>query len=255
MDAANAMAFFHTSRFRSSTPAAMTSTSFSQFNSYNSVYNLLLFHRIDRDIYDRLIAHGATPLVARNIVALLVWLDNTGINVIPYLNNNFNDDAFLRLTAEAESILDFLRRAYLPPRESVVLSIPVIASLSTIGPINCGFFNCHRHEAAERIAETLAVGRFFFDNALFATFRRYEAAVEDARQCNTAPPPMPLELARPFMPVFSTAAASVDERSLVIAFLRASPLSEEEIAAYFQKQWGNCVERVAFEEMPASSSG
>lgn len=216
-------------------PAAMASSSSSQFNSHNSVYNLLLFYKVDRDIYDRLIAHGTAPVVARNVVALLVWLNNTGVNVTPYLINNSNNAfTFFRLTAEAESILDCLRRDF-PPRESA-LTIPVIASLTT-RPLDLGFFHFHRHEAAERIVEILAAGRFFFDDALFATFRRYEAAKEDAHRRNSQPPPMPPNLSRPCLPVSSVASASVDQRSLIITFLRASPLTvtEQEIALYFQE--------------------
>ncbi|KAG6504952.1 hypothetical protein ZIOFF_037300 [Zingiber officinale] len=216
----------------------------------NSVYNMFLFHRIDRDIYDRLISHGTIPVVARNIVALLVWLDNIGVNVIPYLSNNFHDAVtFTRLTAEAESILYCLRHD--SPLPESPLAIPVIASLTTRS-LNLDFFNFHRHEAIERIVETLAIGRLFFDDALFATFRHYKEAMEDACRRNATPPPMPAELARPFMPISLT--ASVDERSLIVIFLSASPLTEREIVVYFQERWGNnCVERVAFEEMTSSS--
>ncbi|XP_074570717.1 uncharacterized protein LOC141827385 [Curcuma longa] len=220
----------------------------SRFSGIDSVYNLLLFHKTDRDIYDRLIAHGTSPVVARNIVALLVWLDITGVNAISYLSDNFNNAfAFIRLTAEAETILDCLRRDF-PPRESA-LAIPVIASLTT-QPLDLGFFHFHRHEAAERIAEILAAGRFFFDDALFATFRRYEAAMEEARRCNSASPPMPPELARPYVPATLAAETSADQRSLILSFLMGSSFTEQEIAVYFAEKWGdNCVERVVFEEM------
>ncbi|KAG6504958.1 hypothetical protein ZIOFF_033791 [Zingiber officinale] len=227
-------------------------SSSSKFNYLDSVYHLILFHKVDRDIYDQLIAHGISPDVSRIVVALLVWLYNTGINVIPYLRNNVNNAfAFIRLTAEAEFILDCLRRDS-PPRESA-LAIPVIASLTT-RPIDLGFFHFHRHEAAERIAETLTASRFFLDDALFATFRRYEEAVEDARRRNTAPPHMPPELARPCMPFSLTDETSVDQRSLILTFLATTPFTEHEIAVYFAEKWGDCVERVVFEEIAASSS-
>ncbi|KAG6508409.1 uncharacterized protein LOC121980023 [Zingiber officinale] len=241
---------------------------------FRRVYDMLYYHRIDRVIYDRLIAHGANPIVARNIIALLYTLDDRmGFHIISYLSNKYNDDppislllrisieaeslvdwglnndsAFFRLIAEAESILACIR-GDLPPRKSPQ-EIPLLSSLRSV-PMDLDYFNRHRHETAAGIAHALAFGkfgRFFFDDALFTTFLRCKVANMDAYRRNASPPLMPPELETELSDIVT----SVNERSLIINFLRASPLTEREIAFYFQEQLGNCVERV--EKMPAAAT-
>lgn len=209
----------------------MAASSSSSTLPINSVFNLFHFHKLDRNVYDQLLSHGTDPGVARNVVSLLIWLDTIGLDVLSYLDDHAsNSYAFLRLVAEAESVLDCLRRD-VPPRDSA-LAIPVLASLSN-QPIDLGFFYFNRHDAAKRIAEVLAgVGRVFFDDALYASFLRYEAAAAGPWRRNAAP--LPEELARTYE-LGATATASEDQRSLFLTFSKGFPLTKEEIVAYFRE--------------------
>ncbi|XP_074570527.1 uncharacterized protein LOC141827182 [Curcuma longa] len=218
----------------------------------NSIVNLFHFHKVDRNVYDQLLGHGTEPSVARNVVALLIWLDTIGLDVLSYLNDHAsNSYAFLRLVAEADAVLDCLRRDA-PPRDSA-LAIPVLASLSD-QPIDLGFFYFNRHVATKRIAGVLSgAGRVFFDDALYASFLRYEEAAADAWKRNAAPPPLPEELARTYELGATAATSSEDQRSLFLTFSKGFPLTKEEIEAYFREKWGDCVEKVAVQKPAAGS--
>ncbi|XP_042426232.1 uncharacterized protein LOC122014115 [Zingiber officinale] len=211
----------------------------------NSIFNVFQFHKVDRNIYDKLIDHGTEPGVARNVVALFIWLDTIGLDVLSYLDvHASNSFAFFRLVAEAESVLDCLR-CDAPPRDST-LAIPVIASLSD-QPIDLGFFYFNRHDAAKRIAGVLdGAGRVFFDDTLYSSFLRYEAA------CRRKAAPLPEELARTYE-LGATATTSEDQRSLFLTFSKGFPLTKEEIEAYFREKWGDCVEKVAVQRPAAGS--
>lgn len=199
----------------------------------NTIFNLFHFHKPDRRVYDQLLAHGTDSGVARNVVALLIWLDTIGLDVLSYLDDHAsNSYAFLRLVAEVESVLDCLRRD-VPPRDSA-LAIPVLASLSN-QPIDLGFFYFNRRDAAKRIAEVLAgAGSVFFDDALYASFLRYEAAAADAWRRKAAQLPLPEELARIYE-FGATGTTSEDQRSLFLTFSKGFPLTKEEIVAYFRE--------------------
>ncbi|WOL15959.1 hypothetical protein Cni_G24741 [Canna indica] len=222
-----------------------------------SVRDILAFHKIDRAMYDKLVAHGTAPEVARNIVALFMWLELIGINVVNHIVAHPDPYILLRLAAEAQTILDCICRES-PPRTGAEsgLAIPLTASL-VAEPLDLRFFHCNRDVAVRGVAETLeGVGAVIFHDGLNAALAEYEAALQAAegraRNWREKKPALPAELARPY--VVRSAPPPEDARSMFITFSKGYPLSREEIVEYFTEKWGNCVERVMMEKTTAPTA-
>ncbi|CAL9782109.1 unnamed protein product [Musa acuminata subsp. burmannicoides] len=223
-----------------------------------SVRDVLAFHKLDRGMYDKLVALGTTPEVSRNVVALFMWLELIGVDVIVYIRSNPDHYILLRLAAEAESILDCVRRDT-PPSDGAdsSLAIPLTASLVN-EPLNLRFFNCHRDVAVRGITQILdGVGTLIFDDYLHALLAEYEAEAQaaeaDARgRAKAVLPMLPRELARPHLPRVSP--TPEDSRSMFITFSKGFPLKREDIVGYFTEKWGDCVEKVMMEKTTTSAA-
>lgn len=221
---------------------ASSSSSFfyTPVNFVISVRDLLLFHKVDRAAYDRLVALGTSPTVARNIVALLMWLENTGIDALAHLRLHADNPAVvLRIAADAEAILDCLR-SDAPPRQPPAFgalgAIPLIASLIS-HPLDLHFFNRHRDAVVQGLIHNLIrIGPVLFNDGLQATLATYDAMEAEARRRNLPPPPVPPELARPYADaVAELSTTAEDERSVFITFSRGYPLTQGDIEEYFDR--------------------
>lgn len=166
-----------------------------------SVRDFLTFHRRDRRAYEKVVAAGRIPEIARNIVALFLWLDLIGIDVFTYVLECNNRHTVRRFIVEAESILACLRRDA-PPPSTTKTEIPLIAALVSV-PLDLRFFYSNRDIAVSGIDRMLdRVGTFIFDDYLYALLDAYEGAVSAAEEesrrlgVQVAPPELPPELAR-----------------------------------------------------------
>ncbi|XP_073101462.1 uncharacterized protein [Elaeis guineensis] len=203
-----------------------------------SVRDVLIFHKQEIRLFDMLKAR--TPSFAQRILALWLWLELLGINVVAFVCNCRNRDVVHRLIDEALQILDQLRQnAPLLTEDNG--KIPLTAALA-VEPFNLRFFHYHRDRAVTGIAHILdGVGKLIFDENLHALLGAYESG---------ALPELPEELARPYHHLPAVPAAPADARSLFLTFSPAFPLSREDIVVYFTRRWGRCVESVTLENEP-----
>ncbi|KAG1362150.1 hypothetical protein COCNU_10G003690 [Cocos nucifera] len=169
-----------------------------------SVRDVLTFHRRDRRAYEKVIAVGRIPEIARNVVALFLWLELIGIDVITYVIECKNRRTVLRFVVEAESILACLRPDAAVPPSNTKSAIPLIAALIS-EPLGLHFFHFNREIAVRGLVHILdRVGTFIFDDNLYALLEGYEGAVraseEESRRLGVqvALPELPPELAMPY---------------------------------------------------------
>ncbi|XP_073002612.1 uncharacterized protein [Typha latifolia] len=214
------------------------------------VRDILAFHKIDRAVFDKLLAHGANPQMARNVVALFMWLDLIGIDVVNYVGGLRNHSTIVMIVAEAEKILNCIRHDGIPASE-LRIEIPILSSLVSEN-IDLCFFDFHKDVVVRGLAQVLdGVGALIFDDKLQKLFRSHEATVraaeEEARKRGSRAnlPRLPPELAKTYNP--RLVSASEDCRSMFITFSKGFPVGREEIVEYFTEKWGNCIERVMME--------
>ncbi|XP_008796154.1 uncharacterized protein LOC120110922 [Phoenix dactylifera] len=185
-----------------------------------SVRDVLVFHKQERRLFDMLATRA--PAFAQKILALWLWLELLGINVVAFVCGCRNRDVVGRLIDEALQILGQLRQNA-PLLTDDGVKIPLTAALA-VEPFNLRFFHYHRDRAVRGIAHVLdGVGKLIFDDNLHALLGAYETG---------ALPELPEELARPYdhLPAVP---APADARSLFVTFSPAFPLSLEDIVAYF----------------------
>lgn len=182
--------------------------------------DVLMFHKQERRLFDTLKARA--PARAQRILALWLWLELLGINVVAFVRNCRNRDVVQRLIDEALQILDQLRQNA-PLLSDNNDNIPLTASLA-VEQFNLRFFHYHRDRAVRGIAHVLdGVGKLIFDDNLHALLGAYETG---------ALPELPEELARPYRDV-PAVSSPADARSLFVTFSPAFPLSREDIVVYF----------------------
>ncbi|RZS22999.1 hypothetical protein BHM03_00055838 [Ensete ventricosum] len=205
-----------------------------------SVYNVLLFHKLDRMIYHDLVVCGRRPEVARNIVAFFMLMELIGVDVIGYIRSTPDHNVVLLLAAEADVILNCIRQE-LPPRSEVGLAVPRIASLVS-QPVDLEFFYRNRGTVIKQLVKILdGVGLVIFDEHLHVLFFEYEDRVRC--RLTAMPPLLPRQLAEPYQRVLGE-----DFRSMFVMFSKGSTLTPRDIAEYFTRQWGDCIEKVLIEK-------
>lgn len=192
-----------------------------------SVYNVLLFHKLDHMIYHHLVVCGKRPEVARNIVAFFMLMELTGLDVIGYIRRTPDHNVVLMLAAEADVILNCIRQE-LPPRSVVGLAVPRITSLVS-QPVDLEFFYRNRGTVIKQLVKILdGVGLVIFDEHLHVLFTEYQYRVRC--RLTAVPPVLPRRLAEPYQRVLEE-----DFRSMFVMFSRGSSLTPEDIAEYFTK--------------------
>nr|CAD1835082.1 unnamed protein product [Ananas comosus var. bracteatus] len=221
------------------------------------VRDILAFHKIDRALYDKFVAHGTNPQLARNVVTLIMWLDLIGINIVGFTRELQNHAEIVRFVSESEVVLNCLRQDSPPlsPKGGAYAEIPTISSLARES-FDLRFFLFHQDMVVRGLAQLLdGVGTVIFDDGLNALFWAHEAAVRAAEEearwkgSRSVLPPLPPELAKPYY-CRGLAPMPDDCRSMFITFSKGNPLRRDEIVEYFTERWGDCIERVMMERTP-----
>ncbi|KAJ1275707.1 hypothetical protein BS78_05G156600 [Paspalum vaginatum] len=195
-----------------------------------TVRDVLYFYRNARAAYERFIGINVKEGVARNAVALLIWLDQGDQQVMSYLPG-MTPAALGHLAEEAASILDCLRQQNheLPPT-------PLISALcqDSLCP---EYFTFNQDLIVRGVADILAgVGVLVFDDRLYLLMRRYQTGLVGH---------MP-ELDAPY--TCNPVTVPQDCRSMFVTFSRGQPVERDDIFNYFRENWGDCIVRVLIEK-------
>ncbi|KAJ4754551.1 hypothetical protein LUZ62_043701 [Rhynchospora pubera] len=195
-----------------------------------SVKDILLFHKIDRIVYEKFVAHGTESGTARNAVALFMWLEQLGIDMIFQIMQIINPTVIFTLIAEADAVLHCLRQ---DDGQSSYTEIPTINSLAK-NSLDINFFNFHKDVIVRGLAQILdGIGRIVFDDHLYELLRAYEFEEAAARANSSAVrPAVPLVLTTLYDPA-SGVPSSEDARSMFITFSKGIPIKRDEIWEHF----------------------
>lgn len=195
-----------------------------------TVKDVLAFHKIDRAVYEKFVTHGTEPGTARNVVALFMWLEQLGIDMIGQIAQITNPTIIFTLIAEADAVLHCLRQ---DDGLNNYTEIPLITSLSK-NSLDIRFFNFHRDVIVRGLAYILdGVGRVVFDDHMYELLRTYETAEAVVRAgLSAVMPAVPLGLAVLYDPA-AAVPSIVDARSMFITFSKGFPIRRDEILEHF----------------------
>lgn len=202
-----------------------------------TVYETLLYHKMDRRLYKEVMAMGRIPELARNIITLWMWLELIGIKVIYHLQDiSTSTCLFLSFIKEAEAILKVIRQDSPPSHKDELKTLPFTAAFS-MKPINLQFFYHHSDVVVRGLTYLLnEIGTLIFNEEMNHMFHTYDMALSFAKQQGVRSPCMPKKLAMQYNPqVIQYSSSLADHRSLFITFSKGLPLKREEIAEYFNK--------------------
>ncbi|KAJ1692913.1 hypothetical protein LUZ63_009611 [Rhynchospora breviuscula] len=214
-----------------------------------SVKDVITFHKIDRAVYAKFVAHGMEHGRARNAVALFMWLEQRHcIDIICQIVQIINPTMVLILIAEADAVLHCLQQ---DDGQSCYTEIPTITSLSK-NRVSILFFNINKDEIVRGVVSILdGVGRFVFDDYMYELLQAYESEEAAARAgLSTVKPAVPPALAISYAPAV-VVPSTENERSMVIAFSTELPIGRDVIWKFCTEKWGaNYIERVMMERAP-----
>ncbi|PUZ66937.1 hypothetical protein GQ55_3G389400 [Panicum hallii var. hallii] len=197
-----------------------------------TVRDMLYIYSNARVAYERFIEIGSKPELARNAVALLLWLDQGRHHVMRHLPG-LTKDAVGHLAHEANAVLDGLHQdsLLLPPT-------PLISALCQDGGgIDPGSFAFNQDLIVRGVAEILdGVGTLIFDDRLYRLYRRHQTGLLGRHP----------ELEEPYVSLPVT--VPEDCRSMFITFSRGQSVERDEIFDYFRHKWGDCIVRVLLEK-------
>lgn len=234
---------------------------------------LLLFHRLERDFFHRLVRDlGQDPESMRWVMALWLWLESSGHHDFIRRVSALPGTVVLRFVDEALACLGRLagkqhsgagRDGHLPCTNALLAE-----------PIDdVGYFDVHREEIMDGVAPLYKnVCRVVFDDdvaavddaaflpsnvraALLGGARAgppvVAAAASSPRRTAPSTPPAVLNpMASPWFPVQQQIPLPDDYRSLFMTFSRGYPISKEDITEFFNSVYGPCVETVMIERAP-----
>lgn len=197
-----------------------------------TIKDILAFHKIDRAVYEKFTAHGMEPTMARNAVALLMWLEQVGIDMISQIVQIINPTRIFTLITEVDAVLCCLRQE---DGFSTYTEIPVMTSLAR-NSLDIRFFNFHKDVIVRGLAYILdGIGRIVFDDHMYESLHAYEANVKAARaRLNGVMPSVPLGLAELYNPAAAVPSIE-DARSMFITFSKGFPIRREEIMEHFNE--------------------
>ncbi|XP_078171439.1 uncharacterized protein LOC144565519 [Carex rostrata] len=197
-----------------------------------TIKDILAFHKIDRAVYEKFTAHGMEPTMARNAVALLMWLEQVGIDMISQIVQIINPTRIFTLITEVDAVLCCLRQE---DGFSNYTEIPMMTSLAR-NSLDIRFFNFHKDVIVRGLAYILdGIGRIVFDDHMYESLHAYEANVKAARaRLNGAMPSVPLGLAELYNPAAAVPSIE-DARSMFITFSKGFPIRREEIMEHFNE--------------------
>jgi hypothetical protein len=197
-----------------------------------TIKDILAFHKIDRAVYEKLIAHGMDPALARNAVALFMWLEQAGMDMISQVVQIRNPTRIFTLITEVDVVLHCLRQE---DGYSNYTEIPMITSL-TRNSLDIRFFNFHKDIIVRGLAYILdGIGRIVFDDHMYELLCAYEADMAVARAGLTVVmPSVPHGLSVLYNPT-ATVPSIEDARSMFITFSKGFPIRREEIMEHFNE--------------------
>lgn len=117
------------------------------------------FHRLERQIYARLLSLQTPVSTVRNIMALWIYLQFIGIDLLHYISDCRNNSVLARFIGEAEWILHCIAGSPLDA------AIPFTSSMAT-EELNLRFFRFNKDAIARGIAYVMeSMGAVIFDSA------------------------------------------------------------------------------------------
>ncbi|KAG1354417.1 hypothetical protein COCNU_07G005290 [Cocos nucifera] len=238
--------------------------------------DLMLFYKMERDFYNRLIRELDQVRESIDlVVALWLWFESIGHHDFIRHVAAYQNDVVLRFIAEGEACLDHLMGNRDPSRSD---ELPFTNFLMA-EPIDLRFFEYHRDIAFDGVRYFLEnVCRIIFDDALMERVARDsshpdhrrvlssglrigrpsskpcdEDEVEAVSDMAPATPPSSRSvlnpMARPWSP--ETDHTPEEQRSMFITFSMGHPIAKEDIRDFFNTRYGPCVETVMMERASA----
>ncbi|PKA64149.1 hypothetical protein AXF42_Ash005161 [Apostasia shenzhenica] len=232
-----------------------------------SAVDLLLFHRQERDFFNRLVNRlGQNPVPTQWVMALWLWFESIGHHDFIRHVSSYSDDVVLRFVFEANSCIRRLAghssaNVHVEAPEELPLTNTLVAE-----PIGLRFFDYHRNLALDGVVYFFKnVAEIIFDDNIMAIAARdpshpaSRASWSPSASPSQLPPPARASpsssylnpMARPWFP--ASLHRPDEQRSMFITFSRGYPLTREEIKEFFNSRYGNCVETVMIERAPAGS--
>lgn len=186
-----------------------------------TVRDVLYHYTFARGVYERFISDcDCHPQVARNIVALLLWLDQ-GTNQVISLLSGMSTIALGHLVTEASYVISCLRVRNLPAGPPT----PLLSALCLDGRLdNPRFFAVNQDLIAGGVTDLLdGVCTLIFDDRLYHLLRRHQTGLVGRNQ----------ELEAPYASVVVT--VPEDCRSMFITFSLGQAVERDEIFGYFRE--------------------
>jgi len=185
-----------------------------------TVRDMLFLYSNARAAYERFIEIGSKPGLARNAVALLLWLDQGRHHVMSHVPG-LTRDAVVHLAREAGAVLDRLHQdsLLLPPT-------PLMSALCCQdgGGIDPAAFAFSQDLIVRGVAEILdGIGTLIFNDRLYRRYHRHQTGLLGRHP----------ELEEPYVSV--PAAVPEDCRSMFITFSRGQSVERDEIFDYFRR--------------------
>ena len=186
-----------------------------------TVRDMLFLYSNARAAYERFIEIGSKPGLARNAVALLLWLDQGRHHVMSHVPG-LTRDAVVHLAREAGAVLDRLHQdsLLLPPT-------PLMSALCCQdgGGIDPAAFAFSQDLIVRGVAEILdGVGTLIFDDRLYRLYHRHQTGLLGRHA----------ELEEPYVGRLPVAVPE-DCRSMFITFSRGQSVERDEIFDYFRR--------------------
>nr|DAD47702.1 TPA_asm: hypothetical protein HUJ06_017639 [Nelumbo nucifera] len=130
----------------------------------DTLASLLAFHKVEREVFRRLIDMGLNPQVARNIICLWLWLEEIGFyDMVRQISIQSNE--FLALVAaEAEAAFTFIEPDGMAP--TAYVRLPLTSQLANT-PLSLNYFSLVKRDAFHGVSNTLnRVGNIIFNDIL-----------------------------------------------------------------------------------------
>nr|XP_029120153.1 uncharacterized protein LOC105043873 [Elaeis guineensis] len=205
--------------------------------------DLMLFYKMERDFYNRLIRElGQVRESIELVMALWLWFESIGHHDFIRHVAACQDDVVLRFIAEGEACLDHLMGNRDPSRSD---ELPFTNFLMA-EPIDLRFFEYHRDIAFDGVRFFLEnVCRIILDDALMERVARDSSHPDHRRVLSSGG----LRIGGPWSP--ETDHTPEEQRSMFITFSMGYPIAREDIRDFFNTRYGPCVETVMIEKASA----
>ncbi|KAH0465928.1 hypothetical protein IEQ34_006031 [Dendrobium chrysotoxum] len=236
-----------------------------------SALDLVLFHRQERDFFNRLVHRLGQPRLAMHwVMSLWLWFESIGHHDFIRHVSSSPDHVVLRFLAEAYACLHRLIFNTSSDQEEDE-QLPLTNTHLLADPIGLSFFDHHRHAALKGVVYFLKnVSEIIFDDHIMEIATRqvlssdrlhiWRPSVQQSvgeepshqllqQHSCTSSALMLNPIARPWSP--ETEQWPEEQRSMFITFSRGYPLTRDEIKDFFNMKFGwPCVERVMIERAP-----